>query len=47
MDNIVTWVAILISIGVGVLVAIAVQIFVVPRQRKAILAERDQPKTTM
>ncbi|XP_055601514.1 sodium-dependent phosphate transporter 2 [Uranotaenia lowii] len=43
MDNIPTWVALLISGALGLLVALLVQLFVVPWQKKKIL---DQDKTT-
>lgn len=39
MDNVPTWLAFVISSAVGVIVAILVQIFVVPWQRKMILGE--------
>jgi solute carrier family 20 (sodium-dependent phosphate transporter) len=47
MDNIMTWVAVVISIGVGLLFALLIQFILVPRQRKRILADRDLPKTTV
>lgn len=43
MDNIPTWVALVVSGGVGLLVAVLVQLFVVPWQKKKIL---NQDKTT-
>jgi solute carrier family 20 (sodium-dependent phosphate transporter) len=39
MDNIATWIAIVISLVVAVIVAILVQVFVVPWQRKKILGQ--------
>lgn len=39
MDNIPTWIALLASIGFGLIISILVHLFVVPWQRKKVLAE--------
>lgn len=39
MDNIPTWIALVSSIAVGLLVAVLVQIFIVPWQRRKILGQ--------
>lgn len=39
MDNIPTWVAFLVSLGLGLIVAILVQIFIVPWQRRKVLGQ--------
>ena len=44
MDNIPTWIAAVVSISFGLLVAILVQIFVVPWQRKKILNQNKADK---
>lgn len=41
MDNIATWLAVMISVIIGLLVAIGVQLFVVPWQRRKITNERN------
>lgn len=41
MDNIATWLSILISVLIGLIVAVGVQLFVVPWQRRKITNERD------
>lgn len=45
MDNIPTWVALVVSLSVGVLVALLVQFFVVPWQRKKILNQDKATRT--
>lgn len=39
MDNIPAWVALLISLSVGLVVAILVQLFIVPWQRRKVLGQ--------
>lgn len=43
LDGIPTWLAITISLSASLAVAILVQLFVVPSQRKKILEEINQP----
>lgn len=43
LDGIPTWLAITISLSASLVVAILVQLFVVPSQRKKILEEANQP----
>lgn len=39
MDNIPTWIALLISLGIGIGVSILVQLFIVPWQRRKVLGQ--------
>lgn len=39
MDNIPTYIAFLVSLGLGLILAIVVQIFLVPRQRRKVLGQ--------
>lgn len=43
MDNIPTWIAFLVSLGLGLVVAILVQIFIVPWQRRKVLGQSNGP----
>lgn len=44
MDGIPAWVALLVSLGVGLLVALLVQLFVVPWQRRKVLGQSKASK---
>lgn len=40
MDNVPTWIALLISLGIGIGVAVLVQLFIVPWQRRKVLGQQ-------